>query len=309
MFRPEGPFTAQVPHVFTRSGRRLTDSEFRIFLNLLSWVPPDEDECWVYVETLAHGRKGDCSNLGCGCSARHVRRVLRSLERKGAILRLPSKDGASASRFRIRWEYFDSNDTAVITDTPVSSIGNDNPVRRVMTGRSVDYGQPGQEGNDNPVIREKTIRKNPENEPSRKNPLSAGAEESDSPVDSKSSFDTAGPANPKAPFDPAVLDHIYNAYPRKVGRAAALKSIQKALHRVAKDGYTVEQSVEFLLDRVACFAASPAGQKGQYTPHPATWFNQDRFLDDEQEWLVKDRSGPVDTTPTFRESGKFTREF
>ena len=34
-------------------------------------------------------------------------------------------------------------------------------------------------------------------------------------------------------------------------------------------------------------AASPAGQRGEYTPHPSTWFHQDRYFDDPAEWRDK----------------------
>lgn len=72
---------------------------------------------------------------------------------------------------------------------------------------------------------------------------------------------------------------IYNAYPRKVGKAAALKAILAALRK---------ERFDILLEATGKFAASPAGRRGAYTPHPATWFNHERWLDDTTEW---ERSG------------------
>lgn len=312
MARPEGTFSV-VSHQVIRCGNLLDASEFKVLLNVLSWIRQDEDECWAYIKTLAHGQRSNPSERGCGLSVRQLRRVLRNLQRKGALDIQGPTEGRSANRFRINWAFFDGHGTVadyrdtVAHDRTSGIQTTDIGDSRVLTPATVDCCHGRQVITVADDIREKNLRKRHENKACRNKPLSAGAEERGTPVDPASSLDTAGTAKPV--FDPAALDRMYDAYPRKVGRAAALKSIKKALNRIAKGGYSAEQSIEFLLDRVACFAASPAGQKGQYTPHPSTWFNQDRFLDDEQEWQAKDRSGPVDTTPTFRESGKFTREF
>ena len=74
----------------------------------------------------------------------------------------------------------------------------------------------------------------------------------------------------------AKVDHsaeaiaIYELYPRKVARPAALKAIAKAL---GKCGF------ESLKKAVLSFATSCAGKDAQYIPHPATWFNQERWAD------------------------------
>ena len=94
---------------------------------------------------------------------------------------------------------------------------------------------------------------------------------------------------------------IYNIYPRKVGRRAALKAIEAAISRIVprhkgtrKDASTEEDffiaARRWLWKRTAEYAASPAGQdppKGHpddYRPHPATFYNQERYLDDPREW-------------------------
>jgi hypothetical protein len=103
----------------------------------------------------------------------------------------------------------------------------------------------------------------------------------------------------------AQIEEIYLAYPRKIAKAAALKAIRIAVKRMQERDAN-EDAYTFLLERTRLFAASADGNKGRFTPHPATWFNQERYLDDEQEWnvaenrsgnLKRDLSQPEDTTP------------
>lgn len=83
--------------------------------------------------------------------------------------------------------------------------------------------------------------------------------------------------------DRTALEAIYQAYPRHVGKAKALIAIRKAVQDITgRNG--VSDPAAWLLSRVKAFAASRAGQAGKYTPHPATWFNGDRFDDDDREW-------------------------
>ncbi len=87
-------------------------------------------------------------------------------------------------------------------------------------------------------------------------------------------------------------DQIYAAYPRKVAPIAAKKAIAKAVR-----SYALEKSVDVdtarkrIYDAVCKFAASPAGQKGQFTPHCSTFFNQGRYMDDPAEWYVTELAG------------------
>lgn len=88
-----------------------------------------------------------------------------------------------------------------------------------------------------------------------------------------------------------IISEIYKCYPRKEGRGAAFKSIAAALERLLKGQdspgdlfHSLDDAVIYLTQRVKLFAGSPAGQAGEYTPHPATWFNQKRYLDDESNW-------------------------
>lgn len=78
-----------------------------------------------------------------------------------------------------------------------------------------------------------------------------------------------------ASVEPTEAERIYGVYPRKVGRPVALRAIARA---IAKVGFAE------LLNRTAAFAAAVAGKDPQFIPHPATWFNQERFADDPATW-------------------------
>ena len=82
------------------------------------------------------------------------------------------------------------------------------------------------------------------------------------------------------------IEGIYRAYPRKVGKKHALVKISEALISLYKE--TGEDSFSFLIERTRMFANSPAGKAGTYTPHPSTWYNQGRYLDDPKEWYIQD---------------------
>jgi len=82
---------------------------------------------------------------------------------------------------------------------------------------------------------------------------------------------------------------IYDAYPLKKGRGAGIKAIQKALKKI--------DSVS-LLERVEIFAAKWQGKDKEFCPYPATWFNGDRWLDED---LAQSQ---VDFLSMDREEGK-----
>jgi hypothetical protein len=87
------------------------------------------------------------------------------------------------------------------------------------------------------------------------------------------------------------IEAIYKAYPKHVGRRAALASIERALGRIRKadpGGYR-QQATGWLLSRTQEYAASRNGSDAQFTPHPATWFNQDRFEDEPEQRAETDR--------------------
>lgn len=90
-----------------------------------------------------------------------------------------------------------------------------------------------------------------------------------------------------------IVQEIYDAYPRKEGPRYAKACIEKALRRLPKElnwQGTEEDLWQWLLYRVQKYAQSPAGNRGRLTPHPSTWFNQSRYLDDDANWeLLSDK--------------------
>ena len=104
-----------------------------------------------------------------------------------------------------------------------------------------------------------------------------------------------GAAAPKPPrvssgIDPRALD-VYNAYPLKVARPAALKAIVRALEAIP---------FEDLLAKTKAYAAA-RGVDLAFVPHPATWFNQQRYNDDPNTW----RRSEAPIKPNPRNDGVF----
>jgi uncharacterized protein YdaU (DUF1376 family) len=108
-----------------------------------------------------------------------------------------------------------------------------------------------------------------------------------SPSSSPTPIKDLNTSHDSPPRDTAV-ERIYQAYPRKVGKAKAIAAIEKAVESLGtgKDWPKLveAEALDFLHKGVVEFAASPAGKAGEFTPHPATWFNQARYLDDPKEW-------------------------
>jgi hypothetical protein len=84
---------------------------------------------------------------------------------------------------------------------------------------------------------------------------------------------------------------IYGHYPRKVGKSAALKAIERAIGVVSKRGSAgavgnEEAAAQWLETRIVLYAGSAQAQQPDKAkiPHPATWFNEGRFDDDESDW-------------------------
>jgi hypothetical protein len=89
-----------------------------------------------------------------------------------------------------------------------------------------------------------------------------------------------------------VAEAIYALYPRKVGRKPAIAAIMKAM----KSTGLLEMDMQ---NRVRAYAAAVATwpeQDKTFIPNPATWFNQQRFMDDAATWL---RTNPVNPSPGF----------
>ena len=108
-------------------------------------------------------------------------------------------------------------------------------------------------------------------------------------------------------FTADQIKSVYAEYPRKIGKAAALKAIARALKAIAKADDPPADPVAWLIERVRQFAQSPAGLAGRFTPHPASWFNAERYDDDPDEWN-RQSDNHVDPQ-TERRQRKVAQEF
>lgn len=103
------------------------------------------------------------------------------------------------------------------------------------------------------------------------------------------------PAVVESKIDPQV-ESLYKTYPRKVGKVTAIKAIQKALR---------SHTYDFLIEATAAYAQAVAQwdeTKLGYVPHPATWFNQQRFNDDRVEWTRNQKKPHLDPIALEREA-------
>jgi len=73
----------------------------------------------------------------------------------------------------------------------------------------------------------------------------------------------------------AQAESIYQQYPRRVAKPRAIPAIKKAIKAI---GYANLAVI------VSQYRKATEGADLQYIPHPATWFNQERYNDDPQTW-------------------------
>lgn len=95
------------------------------------------------------------------------------------------------------------------------------------------------------------------------------------------------PRRRKRRFKPEdkVVERIYAEYPRKVGKGNAKQAIAKALNRR-------QVTPETLLEATRAYAELVQSKLGitrrsaeyRNVPHPATWYNDERYWEDEDEW-------------------------
>lgn len=88
---------------------------------------------------------------------------------------------------------------------------------------------------------------------------------------------SARPTGKQRTFLPTPEEQLYQAYPRRVGRGQAMRAIRTALKKA---------DFETLLAAVTEFAECQSDQEQGLIPHPATWFNGERWLDDRSDWTT-----------------------
>jgi len=85
--------------------------------------------------------------------------------------------------------------------------------------------------------------------------------------------DMVVPSNP--PSAPPTVEEIYQAYPKKADKPAALRAIKKAI---------LKMRPEALMELTRKYAKVRESCEPQFTPYPASWYNAERFNDDEETW-------------------------
>lgn len=96
---------------------------------------------------------------------------------------------------------------------------------------------------------------------------------------------------------------IYDAYPRKIARPEAIKAIEKSL-RAPPEGVAADEWPVVLLQRTAAYAEARKDEPVEYTPHPSTWFNQERYNDNPKFWKSNQNGNH---RPTHRAAPAVTR--
>lgn len=83
------------------------------------------------------------------------------------------------------------------------------------------------------------------------------------------------------------LYQVIDAYPktRQGSPGAAEMAVAVALAGKTQGGKTPEEAIRFLRDRVTAFAASPAGNKGQYTPLLKNWMEERGYDAEPASWM------------------------
>jgi hypothetical protein len=98
---------------------------------------------------------------------------------------------------------------------------------------------------------------------------------------------------------------VYALYPRKRGKGAAMKAIRAAIKRVAQGKDPPPDPTRWLKDRVAEYAESVRGKNKQYVPYPATWMNEERYLDEQDDEPA--RTNGRDVARDYEQTRRITR--
>lgn len=96
----------------------------------------------------------------------------------------------------------------------------------------------------------------------------------------------------------ANAEAIYKAYPLKVGKPKAIESIKRAMRKFAPN---------MILERTERYAVVAANIDRQFIPNPTTWYNQQRFNDDESTWARTSKNGANDALQ--RKQERASREY
>ncbi len=100
---------------------------------------------------------------------------------------------------------------------------------------------------------------------------------------------------PPPPPEPNAIE-IYDSYPKKVARKDALDAIGKAMKKTKPSE---------LLRLTLQYAVAVAGSDPQFIPYPATWYNGERYNDDQRTWKPTASSNGNHKTQSSVVGGRF----
>jgi hypothetical protein len=84
-----------------------------------------------------------------------------------------------------------------------------------------------------------------------------------------------------------ISDEIWEAYPRKVNKPAGMKAITRAIKATYPDQQRILTATRLFAEK---WKGVPATSM-EFVPHPATWFNGERYNDDPGTWQKPDPKG------------------
>jgi len=224
----------------------LPPAEFRLYCHLLRRADKKTGIAWPSYESMSET---------CGTSRATIWRGLKSLATRGMIAMVGKPFGGSC-RYQVlapivspeaRLEDSNSITTGTIETAPI--------VSQVNSNRSS-----GETSIVSPEAREGI-------------PLKGKQERKSNNIDIGDLLKLE--VSTKMPSCDLLAESIYQEYPRKVSKPAALKAIKKALKN---------HPAEFLLEKVKAYASATGWKERSFIPHPATWFNGNRWEDDPAEW-------------------------
>jgi hypothetical protein len=82
-----------------------------------------------------------------------------------------------------------------------------------------------------------------------------------------------------------AIERVWQRFPRKVGKLKALALIPGAIRRIMEewDHETPDDAIIYLIERIDALAKAHKSGDPKFIPHPATWLNQGRYLDPEEQ--------------------------
>jgi len=250
----------KVPNDAIRQLAKLSDGAFRLLVTIMSYDWERGNGCTASMETLAEHM---------GCTRVTASRRLADLKKAKLVDVTPVSGGTSVIRVTsaqgvsLAIQGCNTGDTGgcIADDTGVVSVA--------IQGCIAD-----DTGVVSLAIHEEDSGKKTKEEDQSKTPLKSPKGDGDG---GNMLGETPDDPKRKAQVIAEQFELFWSDYPRKVGKAKALKAWRKLGARDRKaaiEGATVMGEVW----------AHASAERKQYIPHPTTWLGQGRWTDDRSEW-------------------------